>query len=70
MMPYHSAKSMIKHGKWVHIADVSNYVSENSALDREAKKRGNSTYLVGEVVPCFLILFRVESAAWWKVKRD
>ena len=35
----------------VHIADVSNYVLENTAIDREAKKRGNSTYLVGEVVP-------------------
>ena len=35
----------------VHIADVSNYVIRGSALDREANKRGNSTYLVGEVVP-------------------
>ena len=35
----------------VHIADVSYYVPIDSALDREAKKRGNSTYLVGEVVP-------------------
>ena len=35
----------------VHIADVSHYVRENTFLDREAKKRGNSTYLVGEVVP-------------------
>ena len=35
----------------VHIADVSYYVQLNSALDKEARKRGNSTYLVGEVVP-------------------
>ena len=35
----------------VHIADVSNYVRDQTATDREAKKRGNSTYLVGEVVP-------------------
>ncbi len=35
----------------IHIADVSAYVRPNSALDREAQRRGNSTYLVGEVVP-------------------
>ena len=35
----------------VHIADVSHYVKRGSALDNEAKKRANSTYLVGEVVP-------------------
>jgi ribonuclease R len=35
----------------VHIADVSHYVRSETQLDREAKKRGNSTYLVGEVVP-------------------
>ena len=35
----------------VHIADVAHYVSSNSHLDKEARKRGNSTYLVGEVVP-------------------
>ena len=35
----------------VHIADVSAYVAAGSALDKEAQKRGNSTYLVGEVVP-------------------
>ena len=35
----------------VHIADVSHYCSPRSALDKEARKRGNSTYLVGEVVP-------------------
>ena len=35
----------------VHIADVSHYVRDQTATDREAKKRGNSTYLVGEVIP-------------------
>ncbi|MGE9294589.1 MAG: RNB domain-containing ribonuclease, partial [Puniceicoccales bacterium] len=44
----------LKDGAWrvgVHIADVSHYVTSGSALDVEARKRGNSTYLVGCVIP-------------------
>lgn len=36
---------------WVAIADVAHYVRPGSALDREARQRGNSTYFPDRVVP-------------------
>lgn len=49
------AVSVSKEGAFyhlgVHIADVTNYVQENSALDREALERGTSVYLVDRVIP-------------------
>lgn len=35
----------------VHIADVSYFVKPNSALDRDARKRATSVYLVQRAVP-------------------
>jgi ribonuclease R len=35
----------------IHIADVSNYVNYHTNLDKEAFSRGNSVYLVGQVIP-------------------
>jgi ribonuclease R len=39
------------HVLWVAIADVAHYVRPGTALDREARKRGNSTYFPDRVVP-------------------
>ena len=39
------------HIIWVAIADVAHYVTPGSALDREARRRGNSTYFPDRVVP-------------------
>jgi ribonuclease R len=44
----------VDNGGWrlgVHIADVSAYVTPGSALDREARRRGNSVYLPYRVIP-------------------
>jgi ribonuclease R len=43
-----------KDGNWVlgvHIADVSSFIPMASALDIQAKQRGNSVYLPGKVIP-------------------
>ncbi len=44
----------LDNGGWrlgVHIADVAAYIEPESALDREARRRGNSVYLPDRVVP-------------------
>lgn len=44
----------LKNGNWevgIHIADVTHYVTPNSALEEEAIKRATSVYLVDRVVP-------------------
>jgi len=53
---YDDAISLRKldNGCWelgVHIADVSHFVPEGTALDEEARKRGNSAYFPGYVIP-------------------
>src|SRR6266700_1839963 len=44
----------LANGGWqlgVHIADVAAYVEPGSALDREARRRGNSVYVPDRVIP-------------------
>jgi len=53
---FDDAISLVRNldGNWVlgvHIADVSTFIAMNSALDIEARERGNSAYLPGKTIP-------------------
>lgn len=49
--PDHEPGNAGGHIVWVAIADVAHYVTPGSALDREARRRGNSSYFPDRVVP-------------------
>ncbi|MCL4187799.1 MAG: ribonuclease R [Rhodobacteraceae bacterium] len=49
--PDEDARNIGGHVLWVAIADVAAYVRPGTALDREARRRGNSTYFPDRVVP-------------------
>ncbi|MDR6267403.1 ribonuclease R [Roseobacter sp. N2S] len=50
-IPDEDPKNEGGHIVWVAIADVAHYVRSGSELDREARKRGNSSYFPDRVVP-------------------
>lgn len=68
------------HYLYVHIADVSLWVAKNSDLDKEARRRGNSTYLEFKVIPmlpsilselnCSLIQDRIRAVLTCKLRFD
>ena len=48
----------------VHIADVSHYVSDQTATDREAKNAETQPIWSAKWFQCCLIVYPVESVAW------
>jgi ribonuclease R len=50
-LPDEDSKNEGGHIVWVAIADVAHYVRPGSQLDKEARKRGNSSYFPDRVVP-------------------